>query len=244
MSDDDVDDKIPPILQSTNSTNPPNPTGSITQQTTVSENTSKPIVNNIYISKSSKFRQSSQSDDDNIEIEGQLGDIDKEFERATQELILKTIESDKMQASKCSAKKSKQNDDSDKSDSSSESGIWGGVHNDDDIPVDIDKLLGNMKNMRRNNMEDLDDGNGFDNSHFEDLSTKIDEVSTSVDNLEESFGELNKKVDRMNRNIKKILDMMNILAGNPESIKSKKYDIVDVNDKNDPVNNTSYFTYD
>lgn len=230
MSDDDIDDKIP---QSGNST----PVVSDNQPKSIP--TEKP---NIYISKSAKFRQSSQSDDDNIEIEGQLGDIDKEFERATQELILKTSETGQQEPVKYT-KKSKQNDDSDKSDSDSSifsnSGIWDGVHDDkDDNKIDVDELLGSMKNNRsRNEM----DGFGFDNSQLEDLSNKMDEISTSVDNLEESFGELTKKVDRMSKNIKKILDMMNILAGNPEPTKSKKHDVIDASDVNDPVNNASYF---
>ena len=222
MSDDDVD-KTPVILP----------------------DVKNPDVKNPYVSKSSKYRTSSLSDDDNIEITGQLGDIDKEFERTTQEVILKSLSDDNTTGSK-NTKKSKQNDDSDKSDSDSSifsaSGIWDGVQDDmANSAVDVDQLLGDMKHNRNTrNTRDFDEA-GFDNSQLEDLSNKIDEISTSVDNLEESFGELNKKFDKMNRNIKKILDMMNILAGNPESIKSKKYDPIDVNDKNDPVNNKSYF---
>lgn len=181
-----------------------------------------------YVSKSSKFKKDSDSDSDsdNIEIRGQLGDIDKEFERASQELILGSKELDKC---------TKQNDDSDKS-SSSDSGIWEGIPNDQDI----DQILGNMKYESHRSNFDEDEGLGGE-SQLEEISNKISELSTSVDNLEESMEELNKKVDRMSKNIKKILDAMNILAGKSPEVISTKKPTVNANDKHDPVNNLEYF---
>jgi hypothetical protein len=221
MSDDDFDDKVPANKNVENIV----PKESKAQSVT-------------YISKSSKFKHNDDGDDsdDNIEITGELGNIDKEFERATKELILSSKEGK-------SSKNSKQNDDSDKSSSSSDSdidtaGIWEGV-GDDTIPndVDIDKMLGHMKYRDNDDFEDAENGE----TQLEEISNKLNEMSTSVDNLEEMVEELNKKFDKMSRNIKKILDVMNILSGKSTEVISNKKTIVDDTDKTDPVNNTEYF---
>ena len=170
-------------------------------------------------------------------------DFENELKQAKEEVHLPTstsATSSKPDKSK-SNNMSKDNDDSDKSDSDDG---WTGVQDD----INIDDVLGNMEFAgsppHSNGGLELDDMS----LKIEELTDKVDNINDKTDeNHEVIFKELTrarKDIKLMKNDIREIKEMLMLLTGKTvigDVIEGNKPSVIDVNDKDDPVNKSGYF---
>lgn len=197
--------------------------------------------------KSKRGKALKKSDDANIDILGGF-DVDFEIDMLNAEQELQLIDTSVKSSNEVLNDRisklhigTKDNDDSDKS---SDSDVWAAAPEDDDNSnIDVDNLLGNIRNINPTSREFGEDA--FDENNFEELSAKIDGLEDKVTELIEKIDNQDEILAKIVKGQRKMLDMLCILAGKSpvgKIVEGTKTSIVNESDVDDPVNNSTYFT--